>query len=414
MIPAKQRSALSGWLGTLAVLLAAGVAQADEADKPPVFVVRTAGGKDVRGPLRELKPDWSVRLGEEDTTVGGGEVVALRRVGLPLPPLPADEHVILANGDCIPVRAPRIEGERLHFVNADLNGGKETSVPLAAIAVLWRIAPERAEDPERLRRRLATESRTSDVVLLRNGDQLAGVLNGIEGDKVAIEVEKKAVSVPLAQVAAVALSTELAEKLQPKGVFGKLVLTGTSGRLSVTAAACKDGATLEATTVFDVRLKVPLERVAALDLLGGRVAYLSDLKYARYEFLPYLDEHWAVAADANVSGHDLLLGGSTYGKGLGLHSHCRLTYPLAGGWRRFEAVVGLDDRDGLEGSVRVRVLADGRPLELGAAGELTARSRPLAVSLPVEGVRELTLVVEFSRNGNVQDAVNWADARLVR
>jgi hypothetical protein len=415
----KRKRGETGRLPSLALracawlLLLAGGGRADEALKPPLFVVHTAAGKDARGPLRELTADWSVRLGGEGAAVAGGDVLTLRRVGLPLPPLPSDEHVILANGDRIPVRSPRIEGERLHFVNPDLNGGKETSLPLAAVAVLWRTAPERAEDPERLRRQLATEGRPRDVVLLRNGDLLAGVLNGLEADKVAFEVEKKAVSVPLAQVAAVALSTELAEPLRPKGVYGKLVLTGGSGRLSVTGAACKDGATLEATTVFGAALSVPLDRVAALDLFGGRAVYLSDLKPARYEFLPYLDEHWPIAADANAAGHDLLLGGSTYGKGLGLHSHSRLTYPLAGGYRRFEAVVGLDDRDGLGGGVRVRVLADGRPLDLGADGELTPRSRPLALSLPVEGVKELTLEVEFGRNGNVQDVVNWADARVV-
>jgi hypothetical protein len=400
------------------LVLAAGGGRADEADRTPVFAVRTAAGKDVRGPLRELKPDWSVRVAGE--AIPGGDVLVVRRAGLPLPPLPADEHVILANGDRIPVRTPRIENERLHFVNPDLNGGKETSLPLAAVAVLWRGAPDRADDPVRLRRRLATEARTRDVVLLRNGDILSGVLNGIEAGKVAFEVEKgprlsqKVVSLPLAQVAAVALSTELAEPLRPKGVHGKLVLAGSAGRLTVTEAACKDGATLEAKTAFGAGVRVPLDRVAALDLLGGAAVYLSDLKPAKYEFVPYLDEQWPAAADANAAGHDLLLGGSTYGKGLGLHSQSRLTYTLSGAYRRFDAVVGLDDRDGRGGSVRVRVLADGKPLDLGSEGELTARSAPLALSLPVAGVKELTLVVEFGKGGNVQDVVNWADARLVR
>ena len=39
---------------------------------------------------------------------------------------------------------------------------------------------------------------------------------------------------------------------------------------------------------------------------------------------------------------------------------------------------------------------------------------PLAVRVPVAGVKELTLEVEFGQNGDVQDVVNWADARLVR
>jgi hypothetical protein len=190
------------------------------------------------------------------------------------------------------------------------------------------------------------------------------------------------------------------------------VLTG-GGRLSLTSASCDDGATLKGTTVFGAPLSVPLGDVASLDLRQGPSVYLSDLKYTRYEFLPYLDEHWGVALDGNVAGHDLLLGGSTYGKGVGMHSRGRLTYALGGGYKRFEAVVGLDDRDGRLGSARVRLLADGKPLDVGI-GELAARSGPVAVSVSVEGVKELTLEVDFGRNGNVQDVVNWADARLVR
>jgi hypothetical protein len=154
--------------------------------------------------------------------------------------------------------------------------------------------------------------------------------------------------------------------------------------------------------------------VIALDAYQGKAVYLSDLNVSKYEFRPYLDGAWPLALDGNVAGHDLRLGGSAYDKGLGLHSHARATYRLPGSYRRFEALVGLDDRDGAGGRVRVRVLADGKPLDLGAGGELTARGGPLAVRVPVAGVRELTLEVEFGQNGDVQDVVNWAGARLVR
>jgi hypothetical protein len=154
--------------------------------------------------------------------------------------------------------------------------------------------------------------------------------------------------------------------------------------------------------------------VAALDLRGGRAVYLSDLIPSKYEFRPYLDERWPWSADASATGGDLRLGGSTYDKGLGLHSHSRLTYRLGGAYRHFEAVVGLDDSDGRRGSVRVRVLADGKPLDVGLKGELTRAGGPLAVRVPVADVKELTLEVEFGEGGPVQDVVNWGDARLIK
>ncbi len=383
-----------------AILLSAGPATADETAKPPTFAVRTAGGTRVRGVCRELKTDWSVRLGEGDgTLVSGDNLLTMRRADVALPPMPVDEHLLLANGDRIPYTRLRLVGETMHLHHPNLAGGKEASLPLAAVAVLWRIAPDKALDAEKLRRRLAAGTRTRNIVGLRNGDVVAGVLTGLDKDKVEVEVGKKRTTVRMAQVAYIAFNTELADALRPKSVYARLILAGTGpgkgGRLSLTSAACADGATLTGTTAFGARLSVPLRDVVALDLHQGRAVYLSDLQSIKYEYFPFLDTTWSFTADGNVAGHDLLLGGSTYDKGVSLHSHGRLTYRLAGAYRRFEALVGLDDRDGRNGSVRVRVLADGAALDVGAGRELTAGSGPLRIGVSVAGVRELTLEVEF-------------------
>src|SRR5262249_43111537 len=165
------------------------------------------------------------------------------------------------------------------------------------------------------------------------------------------------------------------------------------------------------TTVFGARLRVSLREVAALDLYQGRAVYLSDLKPSKYAYRPYLDATWPHTLDGNVAEHDLRLGGSTYDKGVGLHSHSRLSYRLSGAYRRFEALVGLDERDGRAGRVRIRVLADGEAL---VDRERTLRDGPLPISISVEGVRELTLEVDFGRDADVQDVVDWVDARLVK
>jgi hypothetical protein len=405
-------------LGCLASSGVASGVRADEVPKTPVFVARTASGGLVRGSWRELKTDWSVRLGEGDgTPVAGAEVLTVRRADAPLPPFPIDDHLLLANGDRLPYTSLRLVGEKFHLRHAHLQGGQEATLPLAAVTLLWRIAPDRTLDAQRLRRRLAGGTRTRDTVCLRNGDVVAGVLTGLDKEKVEVEVDKKRVVVSMSKVAYIAFNTELADPLRPKGAYARLILTGTppssGGRLSLTSASA-DGITLAGTTVFGARLSVPLAEVAALDLYQGCSVYLSDLKPSQYEHRAYLDAKWPFAVDGNVAEHDLLLGGSTYDKGIGLHSHSRLTYRLSGGYRRFEALVGLDDQDGRRGSVRIRVLADGQPRDLGADREVTTRSGPLPVGINVEGVRELTLEVEFGRDGDVQDVVDWIDARLVK
>lgn len=388
-----------------------------EETKEPVFVVETAAGDRVAGPLGKLDADWSLTIGTK--RIAGGEVLTLRRKGMPLPALPADEQLILVNGDRIPIaETPRLVGERLHFRHPDLGDGKEVSLPLGALALYWRAPPDKEARPERLRRRLATGTRKRDLVLLRNGDAIEGVLNVLDDRKAEVELNKKTTAVRINQVAGVALNTDLADSLRPKGVFARLVLTGAGGaagtRLSLTSATCTDGRTLTGTTVFGAPVRVPLARVVVLMLFQGRADYLSDLKADKYEFHPYLDASWPLAVDANVCGGDLRLAGSTYDKGVGLHSRSRVTYTLGGAYRRFEAVVGLDDRCGVRGSVRVRVLADGKALNLGGPRELTARGGPLAVSVSVAGARELTLEVDFGAGGDVEDVVNWANARLIK
>jgi hypothetical protein len=158
--------------------------------------------------------------------------------------------------------------------------------------------------------------------------------------------------------------------------------------------------------------------VRALQLFGGRAVYLSDLKPKSYDFTPYFDRKWDWVRDGSVGGRDMVLAGSTYTKGVGLHSASRLTYDLGGVYQRFEAVVGIDDRtgreNGREGSVRIGVLVDGKAQDAGGDKELTPRGGPQVVAVKVAGARELTLVVEFGRHQDVLDHVDWADARLVK
>ncbi len=401
----------------LALCLCALPARAD--DMPPVFVVHTADGKSVEGSLRELGPDWSVHVG--DASVEGGDVLTVRRAGRPLPPPSAEAQLLLAGGDCVPVvkdlkEGPRLLGDRVHFKCPCLAGGEDSSVPLSAVSAVW-YGGTAGEQPERLRRRLTHETRKRDVVLLKNGDVLEGVLTALDAAGVTIEVDRRPVTVDLNRTAAVALSSDLTEAPKPQGVYARMVLDAPGdpidgARLSLASARC-DGKTLIGTTLFGAAFSVPLAKVAALDLIGGKAIYLSELKPSRYEYFPYLDERWDWSRDADVTGLDLRLAGSTYDRGVGLHSHSRLTYVVPKDCRTFEALVGLDDRTGREGSIRVRVLADGKPLDLGGDRELTAGA-PLSIRVDVAGAKELTLEVDFGKGGPVQDHVDWVDARFVK
>ncbi|MGH9675741.1 MAG: NPCBM/NEW2 domain-containing protein [Candidatus Acidiferrum sp.] len=383
----------------------------------PSVVVRTTNGTELRGVLQSLKSDGtlSVAVDSKAQQIAGDNVVTLRQVAQKLPPFPVGEQAVLVNGDRFPVEGVGLEGDKLRMRGALF--GKAIQLPLAAVAVWWRTAPDDVELPDRFLRRLATKDRRRDLVHLRNGDVLEGVLEAIDQGKIQIEVNKKSVTAKLNQVAAVAPASESTNALAHKGFA--ILLTLTNGvRLTLASAASADGVQLDAVTVFGAKIHVPLMEVAALDYLNDGIVYLSDLKsVSGNEAAPYLGTDsfpWPVVANANVMERDMRLAGSTYAKGLGLHSPARVRYALNGSFRRFEARVGLDDVTGRRGSVRIRVLGDGKPLHIGFDQELTAKNGPIKVRANVAGVKELTLQVDCGRGGDVQDHVNWAGAKVIR
>jgi hypothetical protein len=401
-------------LAILALLAAAG-ARADD----PVFVARTVAGKEVRGPIARLDSDWSLEVGTKvRRKIAAGELVGLRQVGVSLPSLPTDEHLVLAGGDRLPFRSLRLDDEKLYFRHPDIEGGGEASLPLSAVVLIWRMAPDRVVLPERWRRQLLHGRRPRDRVHLRNGDSIEGTLNAVGGADVEIEVGKKNVKARWAQVAAIALSSELADRPRPPaGLVAHVVLTTTErspgGRLTIASPSLVKGE-LRGKTSFGAILRVPLERIASLEMAGGKVAPLAAQKPSGFEYLPYLDEKWSWSSNQNVTGRDLRVGGSSYDRGIGTHAHSRLTYRLGGAYRRFEALVGLDDLDGRRGRVRIAVEVDGKAVDLGKKGELSQETGPWRLRVPVEGAKEMTLVVSCGDNGPVEAVVNWVEARLVK
>src|SRR5262249_2664963 len=142
------------------------------AEEPaPKFVVHTAHGDIIRQPLSEIKNDWSLVVGKNARRlIPGKDLLSLRRSDVPLPPFPPGPQLFLHGGDRLPVRATKVDGERVLFQHPDLNGGKETSLPLSGLSLFWRAAPANVDNPEAFARKLARQTRTRDQVLLRNGD----------------------------------------------------------------------------------------------------------------------------------------------------------------------------------------------------------------------------------------------------
>jgi hypothetical protein len=156
--------------------------------------------------------------------------------------------------------------------------------------------------------------------------------------------------------------------------------------------------------------------VVALESLGGRFAFLSDLEPADYRHVPYLNIDWPYQRDRNVLGDPLTVGGKMYLKGIAMHSAGRLTYKLDAPYRRYDAAVAIDDSAGGRGSVvfGVHVLRDGRWQEAYQSGTVRGGDEPQFISVDLRGANALTLTVDFADRGDELDHADWLDARLVK
>ena len=380
---------------------------------PPTFEASTVAGP-AAGRVQSLSAALAVTWADPATPAG--ELVALRRVGRPTPSRPREPMLVLANGDAVAGVTLGGDANRLNFRPRFAGPtGTPWAVPLTAVAAAWLEAPDADTPAEPARYPWAGGKR--DALLLRTGDTLRGGLDGLTPDAgVRFQAaDRPAEVVPLSRVAAIAFDPTLARARKVKGVHARVTLADGS-RLTLTQVAA-DADALTGVTPYGASVRLPWADVVALDALNGKATPLGDLTPKSAEVTPFTNLAWPWRVDRTVRGEPLRLRGEfgvgTYDRGLGLHSRTRLSYDLAGKYRRFEAQIGLDAVSGRRGAADVTLQLDGKPAGPESLRRLTAASGTVPVSLDTTGIKELTLFVDYGPGGDAQDDVNVADARLI-
>ena len=382
-------------LVALAVLLAAPPVASE-----PQFLATTAEGTTSSGVVAKIGAGWEV-VWKTGPPVVAGQLICLRRAGVALPDLPTQPMVILANGDRI---AGRVTGGDSRALQLIPTNGNAWTIPLSTIRSVWFTSPTETQ----------LDSGKEDVLVMRSGDTRRGTIERLTTDPATV-VMKGSDGVPLAKLSAVVFDPTLARIRKPKTSYAKLVLANGT-RITLNAAQA-DATMISGTSAFGARVQIPLNDVIALDIHGGKATYLSDLKPKQETVEPFGDLKWPLVADRNVHGQPLrlnsLFGVQTFDKGLGTHSRTTLVYDLAGKYRRFETVVGLDACSGKRGAVDITISVDGNEIPIDGLKRMTAQTLPKTLSIDVTKARQLTLLVDFGSGGDVQDDVNWCDARLI-
>jgi len=363
--------------------------------------IRTVDDKVIIGEVVRFEPTATaiVHTGGGELKLACSDLVAIELRPLARGARRVTPSIRLRNGDLFAAQL-RGGGEAALQTTSPLFG--EARWPLEAIAAI--------EFPPG-RRREASDGGKFDRLVLRNGEVVEGSVE--EFGEEAVKFSSRLLGeleVDFARIAAIEFAAP--QKAGPKQAGLVATVFGVNGSRLSGALGSSEGGKVLLRSPFGPTLPIALSQVARIEFAGGRLVYLSDLEPVEVEETPFFDLVWHYRRDRSVEGNPLRVGGKTFRKGLGVHSRCVLTYALDGRFKRFAAVVGLDDEVGEKGNVDVAVVVDGKTV-YGRKG-LSGRDEPLRVSIPLEGARRLSLVVDFGREFDICDHLDWADARLIR
>jgi len=272
------------------------------------------------------------------------------------------------------------------------------------------------------------------------GTRYEGTIAEFNGTGIRIKRERglKEKSIPYGKLAAIFIENDPHEH-QPGLQLVARMTDGSSLRLT------KDfrisAGELSGTTALGLRLRAPLDRIAAIGFRGGSFEYVSDLTPVdtlRKPFFPvpdgaardvYLDFVAPIRIDRSPDGRPITLFRHTYPKGIGVRPRTELTYALEGAFREFRVLCGIDDevlgpgygKAGGLGSVVFVVEVDGKVRYV--SKPMRGRMKPASVKVDVTGAKRLKLIVtrvpkaqmpKNAEDSSELDNAVWAQPLLVR
>ena len=163
-------------------------------------------------------------------------------------------------------------------------------------------------------------------------------------------------------------------------------------------------------------VSITSDGIKSLDFSQGKIQYLSAMEPREYEHTEFFRFGFDYSRDkTGLDKKPLRLGGKDYRRGLWIHTKTFLKYRLGGEYRRFQAVIGIDE--GLAnkalGDAKVIISGDGKVL---FEKVVLGKDDPQQLDLDVSGIRDLEILVDWVDENDLGycDHVDLADAKVVK
>lgn len=307
----------------------------------------------------------------------------------------------------------------LHLLGGDHLGGEPAG--MKGNSLVWR-SPSVGEVTVPLKQLVAIvrpnqpapdARRREDVVTMKNGDTLRGIIASFAEGKVSVQADAGPSDVPLASVkeinfAATAGGASAARGFRVRFDDGSSVVapsvTVTGDKLNLAFAnAGGDGH------------PVDLARVAAIEQVNGPVSWLSARTPAESVYLPFFgtDARFPARMNANYRGETIRVGAQAFPHGIGVHAYSRLAWPLDGSCQAFRTRYAIDtEKANTRADVTVRIKLDDRTVY----EQAHVRAGPISPVIleDLKGAKRLTLEVDYGANGDTEDRFNWIEPALLK
>jgi hypothetical protein len=383
---------------------------------PPTVEVRTAVGQTISGTLMELDSQHlSIEAAGKRTQWTLDDLIAIEvkspkggpSASPPISVEMVDASTVAAEAfstDTARAQVALPGGRRLECAGEDVKSVRFMQ-PTEAAAAQWS--------------RMAKEPSTADLLVVKKGESIdyhKGVIGAVTAETVDFAIDGERLAVKRAKVFGLVYRRSSGREIpESKGLAVE-----TNGSVWAVASIRLAGDQLEWTTPLGIKMSRPIGSLARLDFSRGKVIYLSDLTPESVQWVPYFSAGketpaqvslFAPRKDRSLESGPLQLDSIRYSKGLAIHSRTTLVYRLPDRYRRFSAVVGIDDLVRPQGNVRLVISGDDRVLlEIMVGGAEPARR----VDLDMTAVRRLTIVADFGDDFDVGDHLDLCDARLLK